>query len=324
MRPAMGKLGIHSEKVSRRAWLGGVAAAGAALAVGSAAEERAAAAGTFRFCLNTATIRGQKLPIEKEVEVAAKAGYDAIEPWMDRLHDYVRRGNSPADLRKRIEDLGLTVESAIGFPSWLANDPSRRAAGVERMKQDMDLLARIGGKRVAAPPAGLPRGETVELNAAAERYLKILEIGDSLGVIPQIEMWAGSAALGRVSAAVAVAIETGHPKACFLGDLFHIYRAGCDVDGLRLLGPCAVQVFHMNDYPGGKPREQLRDGDRVMPGDGAGPTAETLRIFIQIGARPALSLELFNRSYWQRDALETARIGLRKLKACAAAAGAGG
>ena len=33
----------------------------------------------------TATIRGQKLGIVKELEVAAKAGYQAIEPWVDGI-----------------------------------------------------------------------------------------------------------------------------------------------------------------------------------------------------------------------------------------------
>src|ERR1041384_7787926 len=69
----------------------------------------------FRFCLNMATIRGQKLGIIKEVEIAAKAGYDAIEPWVESVSEYVKNGGSLPDLRKRIADSGLTVESAIGF-----------------------------------------------------------------------------------------------------------------------------------------------------------------------------------------------------------------
>src|ERR1041384_4964342 len=81
----------------------------------------------FRFCLNMATIRGQKLGIVKEVEVAAKAGYDALEPWIDSLQEFVDHGGSLKDLRQRLIDGGLTVESAIGFPEWLAEDEARRA-----------------------------------------------------------------------------------------------------------------------------------------------------------------------------------------------------
>ena len=63
----------------------------------------------FCYCLNTGTIRGQKLSIVEEVEIAAKAGYQAIEPWIGELDDYAKQGGSLPDLRKRIADAGLTV-----------------------------------------------------------------------------------------------------------------------------------------------------------------------------------------------------------------------
>jgi len=108
----------------------------------------------FRYCLNTATIRGQKLGIIKEIEVAAKAGYDALEPWVDSIQEYVKSGGALVELKKRISDSGLVVESAIGFPDWIVEDEARRAKGLERAKREMDLVAQIGGKRFAAPPAG--------------------------------------------------------------------------------------------------------------------------------------------------------------------------
>ena len=43
----------------------------------------------FKFSLNTATIRGQKLSLAEEVEIAAKAGYHAVEPWVEEIHRYV-------------------------------------------------------------------------------------------------------------------------------------------------------------------------------------------------------------------------------------------
>ena len=41
----------------------------------------------FKFSLNTATLRGQKLSLPEQVEIAAKAAaYHAIEPWLDEMH----------------------------------------------------------------------------------------------------------------------------------------------------------------------------------------------------------------------------------------------
>ena len=102
----------------------------AASSTGPATADRAPR--PFLFCLNTATIRGQKLGIVKEIEIAAQAGYDAIEPWADSVQEYTKSGGSLSDLRKRITDSGITVEGAIGFPEWIVDDDGRRAKGMER------------------------------------------------------------------------------------------------------------------------------------------------------------------------------------------------
>ena len=176
---------MKAQKLSRRQAL-----AGAGLLVGTAVmvEEPLLMAGPakppvqapappFRYCLNTATIRGQKLGIVKEVEVAAQAGYDGIEPWVDSIDDYVKNGGSLPDLRKRISDSGLTVEGAIGFPEWIVDDDARRAKGMERAKREMDMVAQIGGKRFAAPPAGATGLPKLDLLKAAERYRALLQAG---------------------------------------------------------------------------------------------------------------------------------------------------
>ena len=293
---------------------GATALGGILTSTASGQTESKPPAGKFRFGLNMSTIRGQDLDAAQEIEIAGKAGYTAIEPWLGKLHDYVSNKGTTSDLRKRIEDHGLTVESAIGFAPWVVNDDEQRAKGLEQAKVDMELIASLGGTRIAAPPAGVPRGETVSLDDAADRYRALLELGDKTGVTPQIEMWGGNPVIGKVSTALYIAIQCGHPKACFLGDVYHTYKGGCDFYGLKLLGPQALQTFHMNDYPADPPRETIRDEHRVYPGDGIAPLDDILQGFASVGAYPVLSLELFNREYWKQDALQVAKTGLAKMK----------
>ena len=298
-------------------WVG-AALGGSSMA--APAESRNAAAtdsGSFLFCLNTATIRGQKLGIIKEVEVAAKAGYQAIEPWTDSIEEYKKQGGSLPDLKRRIADLGLAVESAIGFPQWIVDDDSRRANGLERAKFEMDLVAQIGGKRLAAPPAGATDTPGLDLQKAGQRYRALLEAGDQIGVVPQLELWGFSKNLNRLGECACVAIETGHSKACVLMDIYHLYKGGSDYHGLGLLNGNAVHVLHMNDYPAEPPREKIDDSFRVYPGDGVAPVTEILRSLNAIGGTKVLSLELFNRKYWAMDAAEVVRAGLDKMKAAA-------
>ena len=271
----------------------------------------------FLFCLNTATIRGQKLGIVKEVEIAAQAGYDAIEPWVDSIQEYQKTGGTLPDLRKRIADSGLTVEGAIGFPEWIVEDDDKRAKGMERAKREMDLMSQIGAKRFACPPAGATDLPKLDVFKAAERYRALLEAAQQIGPTPELELWGFSKNLNHLSECVAVAMETGHPKACVLADVFHLYKGGSKIEGIRLLGPETIQVLHMNDYPAEPPRERIDDSYRIFPGDGTAPIADLLRLLHQTGGQKVLSLELFNRKYWAEDPLQVARNGLEKMKAVA-------
>ena len=276
----------------------------------------------FRYCLNTSTIRGQELGIEKEVDVAAAAGYDGIEPWIPTLRQFVEKGGQLSDLRKRISDAGLTVDSAIGFAQWIVNDDAQRAAALEEAKRDMDMLREIGGTRIAAPPVGAHQADSpkIDLFVAAERFRALLEVGDQTGVLPQLEIWGFSKNLSRLGEVMFVVGETGHPRACLLLDIYHLFKGGSDFTGLNLFSDDALQVFHVNDYPAAPSREKMSDADRVYPGDGVAPMSKILNSIGGHGRSITLSLELFNRDYWKQDAADVAQTGLAKMKAAVDAA----
>jgi 2-keto-myo-inositol isomerase len=275
----------------------------------------------FKYSLNMSTIMGQNLDAAQEIEVAGKAGYDAIEPWFRRINKYVADGGSLKDLRKRIDDHGLIVGSAIGFAPWIVNDPEKRRLGLEEARRDMDTIAQLGGMRIAAPPAGSGADDPVTLDDAADRYRALLELGVEMGVTPQVEMWGGHPVIGTMEKAIYIAVASGHPSACFLGDVFHTYKGGSSFDSLLLLGPAALLNYHMNDYPANPPVAEIKDKDRVFTGDGIAPIDKILQHFDKVGARPILSLELFNQTYWKMSAEECAKIGLEKMKASVAKAG---
>lgn len=312
--------------INRRRFLQSTAAASLAVpastAVSSAATRRRATADSFSYCLNTSTIREQTKDIREQIRIAAEAGYDSIEPWMRHLDAYTSSGGSLTDLRKMLKDSGLAVESAIGFAKWIVDDDKQRKAGLEQARRDMDILAEIGGTRIAAPPIGAHGADAPKLDpfVMAERYRALLEVGDETGVVPQLEVWGFSRNLSRLGESVMVCVEASHPKACLLPDVYHIFRGGSDFGGLELLHDDAVQAFHLNDYPAEPPREQMKDADRVYPGDGVAPLSDILNM---IGGRDrtvVLSLELFNPSYWKQDPLQVAKTGLTRMKQAVATA----
>jgi 2-keto-myo-inositol isomerase len=272
---------------------------------------------SFQLSLNTSTIRGAKLPLSQEVKIATEAGFTGIEPWIEEIEQHVTGGGSLTDLRRQIADSGLQVVGAVGFAEWIIDHDQQRAAGLERMKHDMDLVSQIGGRFIAAPPIGAQLAEHPKpsLDQAARRYAAILDLGFKMGVTPILELWGFSHYLNRLSEVAHVAIAAGDPQACLLLDSYHLYKGGSDFESLRLLNGAALPVFHINDYPSDPPREQIDDSYRVYPGDGVAPLVKVLRTFREIGFKGFLSVELFNPQYWSEPPLEVATKCVRKTKA---------
>jgi 2-keto-myo-inositol isomerase len=318
----------NHRRVSRRGVLKKAAAAAAvSVTVSDPRKARAQLGATpaqswgFTYCLNTSTIRGQKLPLPKEIELAAKAGYTAMEPWIGEIQEYVKTGGDLKDLKKQFADSGIAVVDAIGFAPWLMGDDAVHKKGLEAMKRDMELVAAIGGLRIAAPPMGAQQLTNFDLSMAAERYRHILELGDQTGVTPMLEVWGHSKTLGTLAEAAYVSVAAKHPKACILTDVYHLYKGGSGYEGLKLIDGAAMPVMHFNDYPAEPPRDKIKDEHRIYPGDGIAPIPTILKHLRMIGATTALSLELFNKDLWKLDALEVLKTGIAKMRGAVERAG---
>lgn len=299
--------------MTRRDLLAGSTAAIAAAAFASHASA-AEPSEPFGYSLNTSTIRGQKIAIDEEAKLAAKAGYDAIEPWIGELQDFSKKGGNLKDLGKQLADLGLKVESSIGFARWIVENDLERKKGLDDAQRDMEMVLAIGGKRIAAPPVGATDKPIADLNKIADRYRTLAILGQKIGIIPEAEIWGFSKTLSRLGETILVAVESGHPQACILPDVYHLFKGGSSFAGLDLIRGKAIGIFHVNDYPKGKDRAVIKDADRIFPGDGIAPLREVFRTLRDIGYRGMLSLELFNPEYYKRDALEVLKEGLAKTK----------
>ena len=264
----------------------------------------------FSYCLNTSTISGQKPGLLKYIEIASQAGYDGIEVWVKDVEDALNAGHSLTSLKLFIEDHGIQVESAIGFAPWM-NDGE---AGFIQMEKEMQMLAGIGCRRIAAPPAGIPTDKALDLFAVGEKYHRLLDLGRLTGVMPQLEFWGSSPVLWHLGQVLMIAAVANDPDVKILPDVYHMFRGDTGFDTLKMLNGRLIDIFHMNDYPENKPREQQDDADRVYPGDGAAPMSQILTALNNMGGEKVLSLELFNRSYWKEDPNLVAERGLAKMK----------
>lgn len=301
------------------------AGAAAALTVGSPlhaesldARPRLKASDKFKLSLNTSTIMGQKLGVEKYIEIAARAGYDCIELWTGDVKEYLGKGGTLKALKKLVDDSKVPVVDAIGFAPWMVDDESQRKAGMTQLKEEMEMMAALGCPRMAAPSAGIKPTDQLDMFIVGERFKQIVELGRQTGVTPQLEFWGASRFhhLGQVLMAAAVAND---PGVRILADVYHLHRGGSGFESLKMVDGSLIEIFHMNDYPSTIAREKLEDKDRIYPGDGVAPLTQVLTDLKNMKGPKILSLELFNRDYWAQDPLQVAKTGIEKMRKAIAA-----
>jgi 2-keto-myo-inositol isomerase len=302
--------------MDRRSAIKTLSVTGSLSLIGSPAfslEKEKTPATKFKLCLNTSTISGQKLGVEKYIEIAARAGYDYIELWIGDIKAYLTNGGSVKALKKLLDDNKMPVANAIGFAPWMVPDDEKRKAGFQQMREEMEIMAALGCPRIAASSAGITDASEVDLFKIGERYAELLALGKQTGVTPQLEFW-GASKFFHIGQALMAAAASGTAGVRILADVYHLFRGNSGFESLKMIDGSTIEIFHMNDYPGDIPREKQEDKDRIYPGDGVAPLKQILFDLNKMSGPKILSLELFNRTYWAQDPLLVAKTGLEKMR----------
>lgn len=265
-------------------------------------------ASPWPVCLDTATIRPASL--EEKVQIAAEAGFDAIEPWDGELEEYEKQGGNLKELGKRIKDLGLFVPSVIGLWNALPPTQGQWKESLKDTRRRMRMAADIGSEHIQTIPNTV--GENYDPKWVADRYRDIIEMGiNDYNIKPAI-VFVKFFPLKRLGQAAAVALDANHPEARVIPDTFHMYISEGGFEGLKLLQGDAIAIFQFADAPASPAPGQMEDKHRVFPGDGILPLPEVLKDLKSTGYKGCISLELYNPEYWKRDLQEVANTGLRK------------
>lgn len=314
----------------KTAAIGGAAAASSLAATGCATsptETNAATPARYQngrspwpICLDFATIRPS--PTVAKVRIAAAAGYDAIEPWEGDLHKYEQEGGDLKDLGKRIKDMGLFVPSVIGL--WNAIPATREVfdQSLVDTRRRMRQAADVGAEHIQVVPQPKRPWKDFDPKWAADRYRELIEIGiNDYGIKPALVFVEFLPGVKRMGQAAAIAIDADHPEAKIIPDVFHMLIGDSGFNGLRHMNGDFFAIVQFNDAPKGMNVADMKDKDRVYPGDGILPLPQILKDLHATGYNGCLSLELYNPAYWEQDHLDVAKIGLEKTLRVIEAAG---
>jgi 2-keto-myo-inositol isomerase len=310
---------MDKHSISRRKFLTGssAAAAGAVLSGASSFTNRESARyqngrSPWPVSLDTSTIRPAD-GITEKIRIAGEAGYDGIEPWEGELNEYEEAGGDLRELGRRIEDYGMKVPNVVAL--WNAIPPTQEEweEREEEHRHRFRQASEVGAKYIQTVLTPARSWQEYDLNFAAEKFHELLEMGiNDYNVIPALNFLQFLPHNQRIGQASAIALNADHPEAKIIPDTFHMYAGGSGFNGLKHIRGSFIAIFQINDVPADPPREELEDEHRVYPGDGIFPLADILTDLKDTGFDEFVSLQLFNRTYWEQDLLEVAKTGLEK------------
>jgi sugar phosphate isomerase/epimerase len=243
-------------------------------------------------------------------KLAAKVGF----PGTDVMLDAAMQAGVPAT-RDLLTELKLKP-AVIEFPVEFRKDDATFEAGLPKLKQAAAFASAIGCPRMMTYLMSSSPIPKEELRAtykkrfteagrilAASNVRLGLEFLGPLHIrkaFPHEFIW-------RMNEMLEFAESCG-PNIGLLLDSWHWHHAGATTEDIIHAGKERIVHVHFNDSPN-LPPEQIRDNERLLPGEGVINLVGFLQALKKIGYTDALSVEVFGRlkSYPPETA---ARMGL--------------
>ncbi len=258
---------------------------------------------------------GQSLPWPEFVKLAGKLGYGGVDvsvaPARKDGVDATRALLAEAKVRPGIANLGLQFAAA---------DDAAFKQGLGELDENAKFCAAIGLNRMMAvlsPGSPVPKEERYKF--VKERLVSVAEVLarsnirlglEFLGPLhfrtpsqrnPHQFIW-------TLRETVALAKEIG-PNIGIVLDIWHWHHSGGTVDDIIGAGKSRIVHIHVSDAKA-QPAEEVRDNQRLMPGEGIIDSVGFFQALKKIGYEDAVSPEPIGRVPAEMSPEEGARLGL--------------
>jgi 2-keto-myo-inositol isomerase len=265
----------------------------------------------MRACLNEATLLTSDL--ETFIKVAKDAEFEAVELRTEKVQESLKR-KGKTELSDLIRSTGLEVVSLNALENF-SLDERLSAKMMDQAKEMMRICDIIGCETIIAISAPMLPGIREQEIVARTRVAleKLVHLGSEHGIDVCFEF------LGFEPRAVRTLEESWHivkdltsSRVNLVIDTFHFYVGGSSLNSLEQIPLDRLSIVHINDVEE-KPLSELRDGDRVFPGEGVMNPKLLIDRLKTKGYSGPLSVELFREDYWKQNPLSVARRARQSL-----------
>lgn len=255
---------------------------------------------SFKYCLDLYVVRDKNCigfccssphNLLPKIQIAKACGYTGVELWHKDIMSYKSIG-SVAQLREQIEGLGLKIPSYKVVEHW-GNEEVLKTASELGAKSCVVKLFRDED-----------RGDRPEFQTMRDNYLRLLDRGSELGVVPSLEFMALAKHYNSIDDVCELLDSVDHPYAGLVLDTWHLWRND-DKDFSKCpfsrINPKWISVVHFTDARKDQPRHTQTDGSRKMPGEGLLNLSRFARELKNIGFGGWLSLNVYDQSLWHEE-----------------------
>jgi 4-hydroxyphenylpyruvate dioxygenase len=252
--------------------------------------------------------------LEDRLDAAAAAGFDAVEIFEN---DLIASACSPAEIRRRVADLGLAIELYQPFRDAEGAPPDRFASVLRRMRAKLDVMEQLGTDTILVCSSVAP--DTVDDDAlAAEQLRRLAELAAERGMRIAYEALAWGRHVSTWQHSWDIVRRAAHPALGLCLDSFHVLSRTDDYAAIAELPGDRVFFLQLADAPRlHMDVLQWSRHHRLFPLQGGLDLVGFTRAVLATGYAGPLSLEVFNDVFRQADPRRTAIDGRRSLIALA-------
>lgn len=260
----------------------------------------------MKLALNGATT--MKADLETDISAAARAGFDYLEIWASKLRRFLE-SNSTNQLKELFDKHELKPYSI----NSIEHITFRSAEAHEKLLSECEELCRtareIDCPYIVVVPGLLPDDKAREdvIEESARVLTELSRIAEASGVSLAFEfLGQPRCSVQTLGLAYKIVKRVGRRSVGLVIDSFHFYAGGSSLESIEALDADRLFIFHINDAEA-RPREELQDSHRLLPGLGILPLKDMIGALRHIGYDRVASVEIFRPEYWERDPFELAQ-----------------
>lgn len=276
------------------------------------------------------------IPFRERVEAAAAAGFSAITLWGPDYARARREGLSDRALRRLLDDAGLGVGELDSVWTWAPGTGSVVVPDEENPdgyfsvgEAEIFRIADVVGARsiTASPwapksaPHSIRPAHDLEPDRVAEGFARLCDRAALHGLIVQLEFLPWTLVPDFPTAAEIVR-RADRRNGGVVIDAWHLFRTTSDPTILRSLPGDRIVALQLADAPA-EAEADLATATlhaRRLPGEGALPLVELLRVLQAQGSPAPIGVEVFSDALHRLGAHEAARRAADATRALIAAA----